>query len=283
MADALCSIARMAADLSPPAEKPDAARLGARGEPAWLRLDRLVIDRRYQREVNKQGIRNIYKIVREFDWAKYSPLIVSPAQGGVGEYAILDGQHRAIAAHLLGLEHVPCMVHQLDLQAQARVFRDVNQTVTKPSKLDLHHAAVLAGEPAAIAVHTVCQSAGVKMLSYNKALNLMRPDETVAVAMIGKVLRRHGFENALRALTILVEAGREGAGSLLGAWNISITAAAVAKCPGIDRSAAAGILVEHDLETRLEQARGVAPQGKAPDYVVAWLAGMFLAASREAA
>jgi hypothetical protein len=72
----------------------------------WIEVKRLVTDKTYQREISRAGSINVERIAEYFEWAKFSPVIVAPVEGGM--FSIIDGQHRATAAMLRGIEKVPC-------------------------------------------------------------------------------------------------------------------------------------------------------------------------------
>ena len=67
--------------------------VGDAPEIQYVRVTDLVIDDSYQRAIEKRGKRNIQHIAEHFDWAKFSPLMVSSRDDG--KFAIIDGQHRA--------------------------------------------------------------------------------------------------------------------------------------------------------------------------------------------
>ena len=69
---------------------------------------------------------------------------LAPVAGG--KFAIIDGQHRATAAALIGIETVPAQVIVADRIEQASAFKSINGQVTRVNKLALHHAAVAAGD-----------------------------------------------------------------------------------------------------------------------------------------
>jgi hypothetical protein len=84
-------------------------RLSATGQLRswiWIEVKRLVTDKTYQREISRAGSINVERIAEYFEWAKFSPVIVAPVKGGM--FSIIDGQHRATAAMLRGIEKVPC-------------------------------------------------------------------------------------------------------------------------------------------------------------------------------
>jgi hypothetical protein len=62
----------------------------------WLALDRLVIDDAYQRPLLPGTWKSIEKIAANFQWSRFSPVLVAPIAGGL--FAVIDGQHRVHAA-----------------------------------------------------------------------------------------------------------------------------------------------------------------------------------------
>ncbi len=74
----------------------------------WVKIAELVVDDRYQRPIYGAGRVNVRRIAEAFSWAKFAPIVVSPVEGG--RFAIVDGQHRATAALLRGIEAVPAQV-----------------------------------------------------------------------------------------------------------------------------------------------------------------------------
>jgi hypothetical protein len=103
--------------------------------------------------------RTSLRIAEHFNWSKFAPLIVAPVEGG--KFAIIDGQHRATAAALRGVEMVPGQVVIADAAEQAAAFKAINGQVTRIHKLALQHAAISAGDPAAIEIRDVAAAAGV--------------------------------------------------------------------------------------------------------------------------
>ncbi len=131
----------------------------------WIGIDRLVVDPAYQRDLNRQSARHIRQIVERFDWRLFSAVIVSPIPGG--QFAVVDGQHRATAAALCGIDHVPCQVIQADPGMQARAFEAINGKVIQVTKLAQYKAALAAGNEDAIKLRSICSKAGLRMLTSN--------------------------------------------------------------------------------------------------------------------
>jgi hypothetical protein len=74
----------------------------------------------------------------------FTPVVVAPA--GSSRYAIVDGQHRTTAALICGADRVPCAIIECNRGEQAAAFRAINGTVTALNTMQLHHAAIAAGD-----------------------------------------------------------------------------------------------------------------------------------------
>jgi len=194
---------------------------GAPPKLEWLPIKSLRIDPAYQREITLVGRKNIRRIVENFDWSMFAPVIVAPA--GSNLYAIVDGQHRATAAALAGIERVPCSIIDGNRIAQAKAFRSINGNVTKLSSIQIHHAAVAAGEEKAIGVERVCGKAGVVALRYPKPWNTIGPGETMAVQTVARCIAKFGEETTTIALKALRETGDGNAGNFKGPIIFGIT------------------------------------------------------------
>lgn len=120
--------------------------LGARPKVVWLDLALLVVDQRYQREVN---VRHVNRIVRAFNWNCYQPIVVCEREDGT--YAVIDGQHRLEAAkkHPL-VDALPCyIIDAPDVQRQAAIFVAVNSVRRGLSSWQKFNGARAAGDPSA--------------------------------------------------------------------------------------------------------------------------------------
>lgn len=224
----------------------------------WLKIADLVVDPSYQREITGTGRQNIRRIASEFSWSKFAPVIVSPVEGG--KYAIVDGQHRTTAAAICGLEQVPCAVIMLDRSGQAAAFKAINGATTKMSSMAMFHAAVLAGDPDAVAVKEICDCAGVTVLRYPVATNFQKPGETMAATAIERMFKRHGRDTLITALQCITETS-ENTG-LLVAPIITALCEILSENPEW-RDAGSRLLEvfdEIDLEAELASARSVAAQ-----------------------
>jgi hypothetical protein len=196
-------------DFAPITQQPD---MGPAPMLQWLPVADLVVDDRYQRPIYGAGRTNVRRIAEQFRWSKFAPVIVAPIAGG--KFAIIDGQHRTTAAHLIGVETVPCLVIIADLQEQAAAFKAVNGQVTRMHKLALQSAAVAAGDAGARELQEVAEAAGVTILSYPKMLDSMQPGETMALGAIEEGLRTYGRDTVITALMCVTETSNNEPGAL---------------------------------------------------------------------
>lgn len=162
----------------------------------WLPISALVIDDSYQRPIDDRGWARIERIADTFHWSKFSPMMV--ADLGDGRFAVIDGQHRAHAAALCGMTHVPALVvlEAAGSKAQAHVFVAVNGTALPLSQCALFRAALGAGESWAIDLREAVAAAGCEAATYMPASGHRRPFVIYAIG----TLRR--FVEAGRAMTV---------------------------------------------------------------------------------
>jgi hypothetical protein len=133
----------------------------------WLKIAELVIDDDYQRDLKPDNWRRIRKIADRFRWSRFSPVFVSPIEGG--RYAIIDGQHRTHAAALCGFTEVPCQIVQMTREEQAASFAAVNGMVTKVTGYQILKAAIVAGEGWAIRAAKICERRRLRLMTYQRA------------------------------------------------------------------------------------------------------------------
>lgn len=136
---------------------------GARPELRWIDKRLIDVDRRYQRDITVRGERHVNNILREFEWKFFQVVTVTPSKG---RYNAIDGQHRLAAAmRHPKVKDVPCVViPQATLTEQAKVFDIMNTKRLGVSPLAKFHAALAAGDPAAMRVDYICAEAGLTIL-----------------------------------------------------------------------------------------------------------------------
>ncbi|CUX40694.1 conserved hypothetical protein [Agrobacterium deltaense Zutra 3/1] len=131
----------------------------------WIDIDKLVIDEDYQRDLKLQNWKAIRRIAANFRWSMFSPVFVSPVEGGA--YAIIDGQHRTHAAAICGFSQVPCQIVQMNKTEQAAAFAAVNGVVTAVTVWQLLKAALAAGEQWAVTARSIAEEGGCRLMTSN--------------------------------------------------------------------------------------------------------------------
>lgn len=180
-----------------------ASKVGDRPELQWLKIARLRIDPRYQREIGRRGADNILKIAPAFSWAKFTPVVVAPI--GSNLFAIVDGQHRTTAAALRGFESVPCVIIAASEAEQADAFVAINANVTAMSPLQLHSARLAAGDKKAVELAEVCRAAGVTICRYPIPSSAIKAGETLAVSTLQGLLNQYGRDLLVAALSCITQ------------------------------------------------------------------------------
>lgn len=192
-------------------------------------IDRLVIDPEYQRPIGKDGRKAIEKIAANFEWTKFSTVVVAPVSNG--RFAIIDGQHRTTAAKLCGLKAVPCQIVELDRAGQASAFSAINGSVTKVTAWNIYKAALAAKEGWALQCRRATDAAGCRLMTYNKATSVREPGELYGVNTVRALIEKHGED----IVTLALKAYRASVyGDLALAWSNTFVVAwiaAVAQCP----------------------------------------------------
>jgi hypothetical protein len=187
--------------------------LGKRGELRWIPLSRLMVDETYQRPIEAAGKKNIRRIIEEFHWTKFGPLIVSPRHGGV--YAIIDGQHHAVAAALHGgVPEVPCWVLDCTPEEEARAFSTINGIVTRVHPQYLFRARIDSGDAGAVAADEAACAAGARIMPYPQASHQLKVGETLAGRTIELALGRYGREAVVTAMELITRTGDGNPGML---------------------------------------------------------------------
>jgi hypothetical protein len=178
----------------------------------WLRIEDLLVDMTYQRPIHGRGRRNVVRIATAFSWSCFSPVIVSPVEGG--KFAIIDGQHRTTAASLVGFDSVPCQVVIAAREQQAIAFKAINGTTVPISPMSLHAAALIARESWAVDLEDVCKRAEVELLRYPVPVERQHPGQTMAVGAIARCMKRYGSETLITALQCITQTANNLPGAL---------------------------------------------------------------------
>lgn len=237
------------------------ANFGQKPVLMWLPKGSLYVDDRYQREAKSKHSRQmIRRIVETFSWSKFQPVTVAKMASGslAGRYAVIDGQHRAIAALVHpSVTEIPCwVVDGSDVEDQAGVFVSINRDRINIQPLHLYKAQLAAKDPLALRIDRVCREAGVT-IAYrtNATLSDLPPNHTQAVSTIGRLLKRLGDGPVTMALKVLAAAFPDVRGQLRG-QVIEVAAMVCARhADKIDQEHFTRILAAHPCDELLESAR----------------------------
>jgi hypothetical protein len=188
----------------------------------WVAPRSLFVEEGYQRQLSRNSLTLIRKIVAGWNWAHVKPPIVaratiqenaakgphSPKQSSVERYFVIDGQHTAIAAVTHGgIDKLPVIVVEpgaLDRRAAAFIAHNRDRLHLTP--MQMHYAALAAGDESSRAINAACLLAGAHICRVQPAE--WKPGDTVAVASIAALVKAAGVEGAAEVLKILVDAGR---------------------------------------------------------------------------
>ena len=155
----------------------------------WIAIDKLIIDSSYQRDTSsKRSKANVAKIVKNFAWAKLTPLTV--AQLDNNTYAVIDGNHRLEAAKQLGdIDELPCwIIPNATTAGQADSFLDINLVRNPVNNWSIFKAQLARGDKKAVDVEAFLNACNIEV-PFNGYCS--KPNHTLAIACISKHLQQH--------------------------------------------------------------------------------------------
>lgn len=159
-------------------------------------IDRLKIDPRYQRKVNRQRVRNI---ATKFDERLMGVLVCSVREDGV---YVIDGQHRLEVARLLGHPTVRCELRiGLSVEEEAYIFYSLDTQRTGLTSDDGFRALLVAQDETALAVAKAIEDAGLRVTYTGAVIGGIRSFKTLLA-----VTRQYGIERVRTTLKVLHDA-----------------------------------------------------------------------------
>lgn len=252
-------------DIATPSEIHAAA--GRPGEARQIALGDLVIDPRFQRPIGSAGAALVAQIAARFDWTKFTPLIVAPAngEGMAGKFSIIDGQHRAAAAFLRAdIPMLPCWVVSADVQAQSLAFLAINGERTKMHALAIWHARLAGGEEEAARLFRILAEAKVELARYPMSEKIRPVYVTMAGSDVMAAVTQHGAAATRRCLTWLREAGAIAGTSLLQSRMIRAVAGLAADKALNDEAAIAALAEVNPSALHHTSAATAKAEGRKP-------------------
>lgn len=212
----------------------------------------LLIDPAYQRKITQRGKAEIKCIVTAFSWARFGAISVARMDDA---FAVIDGQHRAIAAHILGIAHVPAVVSDADTSSQAGDFLGINTVRSGMQATDKFRARVAAGDKDAVKVAKMMENFEIDFDIAADGTPL-KPRTTRSVSTVEKLAKRFGHGTVGTAIESLVESQPDEL-DLLSSFAIEatviLTARVIESEADLDRMDA--VLQEMDFIDLRERAR----------------------------
>lgn len=179
------------------------------GGVIWVKPSELFVDTRYQRDLGAFGVTRVREIAENFDWRKFTPIIVARRHPADGEgYLVIDGQHRAAAALARGdIERLPAWAIDADLAGQAHTFLSINAYSARVNSGTIWHALAASGDIGAKALLDLCAETKIEIVKYSCRAASLPFYRTNSPNVIDEVRRTQGSAAARWALLVLREAG----------------------------------------------------------------------------
>lgn len=169
----------------------------------WLPIDKIEIDRSYQRN---PGPEKIKLISSNFNENALGVLLVNLRENG--QLFIIDGQHRLLAAKKRGKTLVQCKVcYGLTVQEEAKLYKYCNTVRKNPESLDVFRARLVEGDPVAVAINNTVQKCGLSIgfIPSGGGVHKRKPGEIWAVTALEDLYMKGKEELLTYILTIIAQ------------------------------------------------------------------------------
>lgn len=161
-----------------------------------VELDRLKIDKRYQRTINKERVR---RMAANYDERLMGVLVCSVRDDGV---YVIDGQHRLEIARLLGHPTIRCELRiGLSVKEEAYLFYSLDTARTSLTSDDGFRALLMAQDETALAIAKAIEDAGLRVSFGGATVGGVRSFKTLLA-----VTRQYGIEMVRTTLKVLHDA-----------------------------------------------------------------------------
>jgi hypothetical protein len=192
----------------------------------WVAVADLVVDRRYQRDVTGAGRRAIQRIADGFDWRKFGAVMCAPAEGGA--LALVDGQHRAHAAALCGIDRIPAVIVPMTVAEQAAGFAAINRDKIRVDNNATLRAELAARTPWALEIARAVEAAGCKLGTYTPSSENRQPGTVFAPTLLRKMVEAGEAEAITAGLRAMRDSVQGVDVDLWQAWVIRLWLGAIA-------------------------------------------------------
>lgn len=210
----------------------------------WVRIDRMVIDDSYQRELGRTNWTTIRKIAADFRWSRFSPVLLAPVQNG--QFAIIDGQHRAHAAAICGFEAVPAMIVPIEKAEQAQAFAQINSAITRVTAHQIYKAALAAREDWAVTARATVEVAGCRLMTFKASSKAKGPREVYCIGLVTRLVKMGRARELGAALAAIVQYDTQSRVALYSDYILQPFVSALCDVPDFDRIALNEFLTQND-------------------------------------
>ncbi len=164
----------------------------------------LLVDETYQRNLSPKSVDLIRRIVAGWSWSKFKPPICTRVDGALH---VIDGQHTAIgAASHGGIPVIPVVVVPVpEVAGRAAAFVSHAKDRLQATALQVHRAALVAGDDEAVTLDAVCRRAGVELLPFAPSDGRYAARQTVAVVGLRRLIAKRGAMRARQVLEALAQ------------------------------------------------------------------------------
>lgn len=210
----------------------------------WVRIDRMVIDETYQRDLTATNWTAIRKIAAEFHWSRFSPVLLAPVANG--HFAVIDGQHRVHAAAICGFEAVPAMIVPIDRGEQAKAFSWVNSAVVRITPHHIYKAALAAREAWAVTADAAVAAAGCKLMTSKYSAAAKQPGQVFCIGLIRDLVQKGHAEDLRIGLAAIRAYDTQGRVPLYSDYVLAPFISAIAASHAFRQIDHISLLQQHD-------------------------------------
>ena len=159
-----------------------------------IRIEDLIVDERYQRDVSYIKAKNI---AEKFDESAHGIIMVADYEN---KYYVLDGQHRVVADKMRGVKSITCQIlDKLNSKQQAVIFATVNSSKKSPTASERFKSLAFAEDKDVIEIRDALESVGLR-ISTNGGC---RDNNVQAITTIEKLYKSEGVEWLTKVMMVI--------------------------------------------------------------------------------